>query len=221
MVAAKRSTEPVEIAERLADGRPLGPPETVALSQGIVLRLKAIPPELIREAASRVTKPPVPVVWIADKEREEENPHHPDYIEAMAVYERDVSEATSNVAIALGTECESVPEGYYSPDDDGWIADLEDAGIAVTEAQRTRRVARYLAWMRLYAMATAGDIALVILYTRMSYALLGSEVEHALAAFRGDARWRADRDAKAAEDGKDGDHVPRVRGGHRAGDRGA
>lgn len=177
--AARLLSEAAEVVAAVEDGEEK---DRVTLSNGIVLKLRPVPPLAIREIAVRFAPPPVPVVWIADKERDEPNPNDPDYLAAMTRYLQDQTYRVADVSMALGTAVESVPEFMERPESDGWIEPLEAVGLVI---DRDNRHKRYLAWLRLYAVTSNADLTRVMRGVTMLAGVTEEEVQRAVRAFRG------------------------------------
>jgi hypothetical protein len=92
----------------------------VTLSTGVRVRLKAVSSTLVEEIKAAVPMPEVPKVWIADKEREEENPNDPRYVEAVERAMMARADATLDALILFGVE---LLDGL--PEDDGWVQNLK------------------------------------------------------------------------------------------------
>ena len=166
------------------------PPDSLTLSNGIVLRLKPVPPYLVRQATMNVERPKVPTVFIPDKERDEENPNDPAYIDALLEYTQDTADAANNAVILAGTEIESVPEGLFWPQDDGWLEVLEFLGV---EVERESKLGRYLDWMRFYALSTKSDLSAIWRAQRDRIGLTEEEVGAAAASFPNRAERRRNK----------------------------
>jgi hypothetical protein len=179
--------------------------DEIVLSTGIVLELRPVPPFAIRRASQSIERPEVPKAWIENKERWEENPNDPAYAEALEDYERLVYEATVNLAMIVGSHVASIPDGYYGPDDEQWIEELEAAGITVDGSNPSRRK---LSWLLYYAMATPDDITGITARVLDRAGLREVEVAMAIASFLSHAGRRAHRDAEAESERADGDRVP-------------
>src|SRR3990167_5649715 len=79
-------------------------PDEVALSSGIVIGFKNVPPLLLSDAVARVVKPEPPKIVHEDKGGvEEPNPNDPDYVKALELWQTASTEAASNVALMVGT----------------------------------------------------------------------------------------------------------------------
>lgn len=157
------------------------------LETGIVLRLKPVPLMALNAAAARVPRPAVPVVMIPEKGREEPNPNDPAYQQAIEDWAIDQTEAQLAVALLLGTEIESVPEGMWGPDDDEWIDEAQEvqqlAGNADFAIHREGR-ARYLDWLRMYAITSIIDRDSLRRLLTLGYAITEREVQRAAETFR-------------------------------------
>ena len=108
----------VETAKRLASGQ--GDTEVVTLSTGVVVRLKPVSSSLVEEMKAAIPMPDVPVVWIEAKEREEENPNDPRYIEAVEEVNRKRADAIFDALCTFGVE---LVDGL--PEDDLWLKKLK------------------------------------------------------------------------------------------------
>lgn len=168
-------------------------PDRVELSNGIVLKLRRVAPLVVREATVRVEKPRPPTVYREDKQREEENPADPDYLEAMEAYDEKTSKAAIDAILLLGTEPVEIPEGVSKPEDSDWVEVLDYLGITLNlEDPRTR----YLAWLRFYAMASADDIEKAIGGPMLLSGVSESEVRESLDSFRSDGERGTNSDSK-------------------------
>ena len=104
-------------AKRLARGQ--GEDE-FTLSTGVVVRLKPVSSSLVEEMKGSIKMPPVPKVWIEAKEREEENPNDPRYIEQVEEVNSKRSDAIFDALCMFGVE---LVDGL--PEDDTWTKRLK------------------------------------------------------------------------------------------------
>jgi len=107
-----------DTAKRLASGQ--GDSAIVTLSTGVVVRLKPVSSLLVEQMKAAIKMPKVPVVWIEAKEREEENPNDPAYIEEVQEVERKRADAIFDALCTFGVE---LVDGL--PEDDSWIRKLK------------------------------------------------------------------------------------------------
>lgn len=177
-------------------------PSEVVLENGVILKFKPFPAELVRRAAQRLAVPEVPRVMNEDKGREEDNPNDPKYLQAVAEHTQESWSTGVNVMIALGTEVSHVPDGLYRPEDEAWIADCKYFGVEV-EAEDDR--ARYISWVQLYAVSGGGDWMKVLLPLIKRAGLTEEEVAQAVQSFRSGKVRGADNavPGEASRDGSD------------------
>jgi hypothetical protein len=117
--------------------------------------------------------PKAPVTYIEAKERNEENPSDPDYIQVKRDYEERRNAALFDAAILFCTEIESVPEGINKPEDNDWLEDLKILGIAPGAGKRER----YLSWVK------SDLVSLNVAISRINGVSEG-DVSAAMAAFK-------------------------------------
>lgn len=107
-----------DTAKRLASGQ--GESTIVTLSTGVVVELHPVSSSLVEEMKAAIEMPPVPVVWIEEKEREEENPNDPRYIEAVEEVQRKRADSIFDALCTFGVE---LVDGL--PEDDVWLKKLK------------------------------------------------------------------------------------------------
>lgn len=189
--------------------------DTLTLDNGIVLKIKPVPQMLLRDATLKIPEPKPPM-WMNDQRGEEEpNPNHPDYIEAMKAYNTAIMLTAGNAALVLGTECLSVPDGYYRPEDDTW---LEYARYTGAEPDVSSAPARYVAWLHYHALRTERDTASAIMAPLLAASLTDEEVDLVVTAFRSGTERRSHLAGGTAEPDQHGDHVPEPSAGGGTGD---
>jgi hypothetical protein len=195
--------------------------QTVELANRIILRVHPVASHLIREAARRVPEPAVPRHWVESRGKDrddpndpgwEENPDSPTYKRAYAEWAITSDLAAYKVALILGTRIEHIPEGLDRPESDTWIEDIRAAaaaaGIEPPEVRTEPPQARYLDWLRFYAIPSEDDIfRLSKLITSGSF-VTEEALADSLDTFRGGKAWAADLAASLVADRPDRDHVP-------------
>lgn len=142
---------------------------------GVRVKIKAFPEMLARRAVLAVKDPPVPMAWNADKERDEKNPHDPDYLAAMAEAEQRRGDAGIDAALLFGVELLDP-----LPDDKRWIRKLSMLGIEVDESDL---MAVELAYLKYVAFSSSEDLNVLTGSVRVSEAGIAAEA----ATFPGDA----------------------------------
>jgi hypothetical protein len=106
-----------EEAKRLARGQG---DDIFALSTGVRVRLRPVSSSLVEEMKGAIKMPDVPVVWIEAKEREEENPNDPRYIQAVEEANSKRADAIFDALVTFGVE---LVDGL--PEDETWIKKLK------------------------------------------------------------------------------------------------
>ena len=81
-----------------------------ALSTGVRATLKPVPQTILQDALALVKEPEVPVVWIGEKDREEENPNDPAYLKALGDVATEQARVTFDVFALFGIELEEPAE---------------------------------------------------------------------------------------------------------------
>jgi len=146
-------------------GTPDGAAESarrITLSNGITLRVRAVPRGALRRAIDAVT------------------------IDADPTDDADPTELHSNrimavarVLLLLGTEFDAAPPGTMAPADDGWVEQLALAGVPIDPNPG----ARYREWVESYALAEQRDLAAVIRAVTEACGYLEREVIQAVEYF--------------------------------------
>lgn len=190
--------------------------DTVRLSSGIVLKVKPVPPYLVRQAAKNVVRPQPPKIKLReDRDIEEENPDDPEYQEALGRHVVQAAEAASDLMLMAGTELVSLSDGQVPPESDEWLELVQFVGV---EVDWDSKFARYLAWVKFYAIMRESDLALLLAAVGRGIGLSEKEVDQAVDSFRGGEVGGADNGVPPADAGN-GDSVPTNRAGRRARDR--
>lgn len=157
------------------------------LSNGIVLRIKSVPPFLVQAVQNEFKAPKPPKVMIEEKGREEENPNDPEYLRQLEELDEQQQLAINDLFLAWGTEVISVPTDHYMPEDDEWISMVEFAQSITGKSfhiDKDDKTKRYLNWLRFYALETGGDIALATSLPMQLAGIREGEVEEVMESFR-------------------------------------
>jgi len=168
----------------------------VTVSTGVVFRIMDVPVLAFDEVRRKVERerPPVPVVWIDGKDREEVNPQDPGYLKALEDFDLKLAEAMIGAALVLGLEVVELPDGFCGPDDDAWTEKYHVLGIDIPP--KTDAIARQLAWTRLWAAPKAKDLALLTVGVQQKAGVLETEVAEVSALFRDKPKRRANSPAR-------------------------
>lgn len=156
--------------------------EIVTLSTGVVLFVKS--PSLRAIADMQVTmnrqKPKPPVVFIDSKQRQEENPADPDYIDALAQHQAEMGMRLLDVIVATGTALKTLPDGLMGPDDPDLLPTIEFMGIAVPRG----KLATYAKWVTYFAAPSSEDWGLLMNALLEKTGTKEEDVAAALSTFR-------------------------------------
>jgi len=178
--------------------------DTLTLQSGVVLRLKPISPGLLRRAAAKIPELEVPRVYLDEKQREEENPNDPRYLQALGERSEKQALAQMDVAILYGTTVESIPEGGLNSESDWAQPFIEDEIISEDDLGSPRK--RYLNWMLYYALRGSDEARLFARIIALC-GLTEAEVAEVMASFRSRGLWGANLPVPSEGDGKDGSDV--------------
>lgn len=97
----------------------LGEDNTVTLPNGVKVRINPVGAALISDVTSRIKDPEIPVVYIADKERNEPNPNDPNYLRGLEEANQKRGIAMIDTLVMFGVE---LLDGI--PEDDEWMKKL-------------------------------------------------------------------------------------------------
>lgn len=180
--------EAVEIISRAVDriGKK-GRYATLELTNGIVLRLKSIPPFLIQAVNQEFKTPSPPKVFIEEKGREEENPNDPNYLKLLDDLASEQQLAYNNLILGTGTEVDSIPEDYFPPESDEWIEQVEFAANLVGKKlhiEKEDRIKRYICWLKFYALETTNDSFLCNNLPLMLWGVREGEIDEVVEYFQ-------------------------------------
>lgn len=194
------------------------------LSNGIVLTMRPVPPMLLQAVNQEFAPPDPPRVYIEEKGRDEPNPNDPEYAKTLLRLSAEQDLAINDLVLAVGTTVKSIPEGYFGPDEDGWIANIEFANRLTGRnlvIDKEDSIRRYLQWLRFYAMETGMDVALATGLPLQLAGIREGEVEEVVDSFRSLPERRADPNGASAPGSTDGDSTNRATRRARSRDRGA
>lgn len=173
--------EGLETAEKGGSTSPLV--DTLTLATGVVLRFKAISPQSVIDVMNTFVPPKVPVVWDEEREREIENPEHPEYLEAMRKFQSRQGFAMYDTAVALGVTVDTIPEGFEGPDGEDWIDTLEMLGIVFN---RDKKAVRKLMWLKHIAITGTVEMERIVVNILRRSGVTEEDVQVAAAGFRRD-----------------------------------
>jgi len=183
-------------------------------SSGIRLNIKPVPRAALERAFAGVEElKPKPPMWANPTTgKDQPNPSNPDYLARLEAWSSDVVTRATKIYISGGTSIASVPEGYYLPQDAGWVDELEVMGLDVSEIppfpyplrpEGYVHPGRYLAWAELYAFRDELDMTMLFMQARD---VMGTKEETVADAMR--YFWRRAQRSVGLEPGPSGE------GGH-------
>lgn len=158
----------------------LDKPDEFTARNGLVLKLKKVNRLVVVEAGRKIPMPAVPRFFNEDKGREEENPSHPDYIEAVREANYNRGMMAVSVYLTLGTEIKSLPKELELPESLEWSQTMEELGIPIPGASKPR----YVAWLKYYALDDDELTELTNKSMRFSGITLEEDVKEAQESFR-------------------------------------
>lgn len=177
----------------------------ITLSNGIVLRMKPMPPLLLNAIANGIPEPDVPMLFVEEDNRHEANPNDPNYQKALNDRLTNISLRIIDATLSVGTELISVPDDLVKPEDDSWLNRAKLAGHAFDKESQEER---YLAWLRFYAVETQADLNKINTIPLQLAGLQEAEVEEVINTFRG-GEIRGDDNGVSGEGiGTNGHNVP-------------
>lgn len=184
-------------------------PDVVTLDNGIVIRCKPVSIMTLRYATANVSKPKIPVVRNTEKDRDEEWEGDPAYQQALTEWEQQVGDVGTNVMLMLGTEIESVPDDVERPEGDKWVEMLQATGLPIDVETPS---ARYLTWLRFYAITTPDDLVAISTTVAGKSGVLNKDAQASLESFRSGKDGGSDLESPTEERSVDGDSVPSANG---------
>lgn len=202
-----------EIAARIANEQTTEV-QSITFTNGIRLSLRPVNRLLLNQAAASIRDPEPPMVDIG-KGRLEPFPDDENYQLELARVAVKRMEVGGLAAIAMGTSVEFIPDGLQRPEDDLWVADVEQlnlisvaAGGKPADLRLGNATERYISWLNCYALTSEAD------QYSLSHALMRAmgitldEVAQAMATFPG-------KEGRGAADGVPAP-APGVNGNNRA-----
>lgn len=133
---------------------------TFTLRNGVVLAFRKVPTKLAAAALEKLEEPPVPTIYIEDKETYEENPGDPDYIKAVETFNNKRATLMTDIYTVRGTELKSLPEDLEGPDSDSWIEEAEYLGATITN--KDSKIARYAQWLSYVAFTEVTEMLFLV-----------------------------------------------------------
>jgi hypothetical protein len=157
------------------------------LSTGVRVRLSPVPPGILEDVAQRVRPPKVPMWRNPEKDVDEPNPNHPDYIEALSRFELEQAAAILDAMALFGME---LADGL--PADDRWLKQLKimskRGGFDINAYDLEDEVDREFLYKRYLALGNEDLLTI----GRSAGNITGEDVERARRSFRDDEAQQTD-----------------------------
>lgn len=124
-------------------------PRVYTCSNGVQLRLRAVPSLAIVAIQRQLKEPPVPTFYNEEKQRDEENPNDPTYIRMKNEFAMASADATTTAYLANGiTVLDPLPEDISPMDSDDWAEGFVLSGLDIPASGIGRRVA----WLKYHVI---------------------------------------------------------------------
>jgi hypothetical protein len=157
--------------------------EIVTLASGVRVRLHPISNVLIQDIVSRIPDPKPPLWHNDDTGKDEENPSHPDYKQAIREHNTKVNAAISSAYIIFGFD---LVDGI--PEDGAWLQKLkrsEKIGIlSLADYDLNDPIDLEYLYKRYVAAPNTPEVQLIASLSQLS----GEEIAAQRASFRGDEK---------------------------------
>lgn len=99
---------------------------SLVLSSGVRARIVPVAAGLLEEAQSSIKPPPVPKWFNPDKQKEEENPNDPSYLEALRELDAKRTRAALDILIMFGVVLlDENGDDTCAPEEGAWIGRLK------------------------------------------------------------------------------------------------
>jgi len=128
-------------------------PDLLTLSSGVVLEVSYVSPMVINGIVARYPLPKPPVVYIEAKGIKEPNPNHPEYLEALATSQAQLSSALLDAFIILGTKVVKTPRGIVKHDQEQWHDMAKVLGVDPSSPAES-----YVMWVKTIAAPKDTDV---------------------------------------------------------------
>lgn len=152
---------------------------------GTLLKLKKVSRQAVIAGMTAISIPKIPRTYVKELEREEENPDHPEYLQAMRDYNVKIGEVTNAIYLGMGTEVIELGSGVCGVDSEEWSDELGEY-IKVSIPAPGKK-SRYVEWLKLYCLNNTDWNELWPLITKVSDTLVPQDgVASAIESFRSD-----------------------------------
>lgn len=177
----------------------------LTLSTGVKLELFKPSLLAIREVERQVNanKPKPPEIYLEDKERSEENPDDPDYINELNAWQADGTERQFSIALVTGSKINYVPNDIPGLDSEEWHGILSVVNVPLGKSTQER----YIQWTKYVAAPTAMDFGSILIRLLSLVGVREEEVAEAVESFRSYKEGTADNVAAINGDNTNGNKL--------------
>lgn len=163
--------------------------EEITVSTGVKFGIRDVPIMPFRQLQKRLERgrPHVPVTYIEDKDRSEENPEDPDYLEALDDWNEDMELKLMDYVFMTGTEVLEVPEGVRPMTDETWADECRYLGEEIASEGGVR----YIQWLKYVACPNPDDIKAIVMPAVRSLGVTEEDVAESAAMFQNRKERRA------------------------------
>lgn len=197
----------LEVIEKMGDVMETKPATSnlYTCENGIVLKLRSVPRSIVSEAMARWPAPKPPIIKDENTGREIHNDVDPRYLDEVEKRNNAIGKLMWFTYLGMGTSVVSIPEGMCDYNSDEWIDDInslmEEAEVEGSriEVKGKNTKARYVAWLRMYAMNQSDyDAVTTILYSGFIPNTKEETVASAMAGFPDNGAGRTDNGSGTA-----------------------
>lgn len=177
----------------------------MTLQNGTKLGIKAVPALLVLGITEKFPVPKVPLWHNEDKQRDEENPNDPLYIEAIQKHNQLIQDKTIDCFLLNGVVVQELGPDCEPADSDNWLETTEyllEVSISRTGAGRRA------AWLRHHLIDNANELGDIVAQISIASGLVTEEaVAKAAETFRDNQTGDTDTTVPPASDSGRGDQA--------------
>lgn len=159
-VVTKAVAESAErVQKKIDDGDAPKAEKTVAMSSGVVFKIKEVPQFAYVDLRNSLPEPMPPVIYNPSLDREEPNTEDPRYKAQYSNWTTAISSGITDINIIFGTAISEIPEDVAQPDSEEFMDKLRVMlsrfGWSRQEIREVGKTTRYLYWVK-YEAAKSG-----------------------------------------------------------------
>ena len=178
----------------------------LTLVSGAVVEAKPVPDMVLQALFSQYPepKPPILATEVRGKMIREANASDPDYLAAVEVRDRVLSDAMLNLTLLRGIKVLQLPPDVSPYDeDDEWEEELSDLGIEIP----TKKTLRRLLWLRYRVAISTTDLVKLQEESMRLSGVSEEEIQAAMQRFQRERERNTDTASSADDSEGNGDQV--------------